>query len=771
MAVLNPDAEAPLDKRIDFDPTATVQESIALFSAIVSLGMACLGYLCRFGFADNSPVEWVKFVALSWFLLFFASLVRRFVLKRLGRSVWQSWACPAALTLSALLLAADVGAVWGFAAKRGVNQTLLGWCSSSLLLISGGIGCGLGFWTVLRMVRLRDVAALLVFAALFSVYGIAASAGTGYQNPLFVEGLTINYGHIDELFNASLANMFRTYSVSSTGLDGVPFVPYHFGSNWLFAQLCNLLDVRVIDFYSRGYRVVFLPFGVYCLGVFASSLMQQPHAVATDERLAGNSSVRVVPLFWLIILTGYVSFMPHPPFLTPIYAWSSIIISETYAVGVAVSLLALAWAWSFFQTIRVRQNLWSWDILVAAILGAGLMAAITLLKISQGFILGALATYFLVRLRWYRSPVFWLLYLAIAAGSISVLKFVTPGFQEAHGFMLFGFVRTCVERQWWPYFWLFYYAWLWVVSTIRLRQERVRTFGDLLQAFRQRRLLDVEFLFVAAVAGAIPAMLFVPYSSAQYFAEYQQWLAMGVLLSMVARWSGRRAADSHETPADRLVWTRWKQVTVGRVFLVAVVVTVAWMDVSNTLELAARLVHDDAVSRGHAGGGTGLSTALAHGRLGEASRILHQTAAEAEGRFKGDKNIVGILRDLDRMPLSEKRTTILFIPKSNRQFWDLLRGSRWPLDGPLVAPALSGLAMIDGVCVPPQQLTVWAGFGYQVYSRPKPSDRQPPLPGYLPDLRKRCAAMGFKQLIVIDQAPDGHSRSETYDCAGPSTTP
>ena len=48
---------------------------------------------------------------------------------------------------------------------------------------------------------------------------------------------------------------------------------------------------------------------------------------------------------------------------------------------------------------------------------------------------------------------------------------------------------------------------------------------------------------------------------------------------------------------------------------------------------------------------------------------------------------------------------------------------------------------------------------------PDPARRQPPLEEYLPQLKGRCAKMGFKQLIVIDTDFNGRAREKRYDCS------
>lgn len=152
-----------------------------------------------------------------------------------------------------------------------------------------------------------------------------------------------------------------------------------------------------------------------------------------------------------------------------------------------------------------------------------------------------------------------------------------------------------------------------------------------------------------------------------------------------------------------------------------------------------------------------------HGRLRAASEILRQSAAEVESRLRSEKSIIPVLSSLDQMSLAEKRRSLLFIPKSDRQYWDLLHGPYWPKDGPFVGPALSGLAMIDGLYVPAKN-DPWIGYDYHQYSKADASRVQPPLSQYLSALRSRCARMGFRQLIVVRNRPDGSAEIDRYDC-------
>jgi hypothetical protein len=113
------------------------------------------------------------------------------------------------------------------------------------------------------------------------------------------------------------------------------------------------------------------------------------------------------------------------------------------------------------------------------------------------------------------------------------------------------------------------------------------------------------------------------------------------------------------------------------------------------------------------------------------------------------------------MPPAEKRRSLLWIPRSNRAFWDLLATVHSPQDGPLVAPALSGMAVIDGLYEPgPDE--AWMGYGYQHY--PRPAGARPEEPSRA-EVCRRAAAMGYRQVIVLAPGIDRDgSQLERLDC-------
>src|SRR5437868_5082492 len=99
----------------------------------------------------------------------------------------------------------------------------------------------------------------LITVLLFGFFSAAYLWGTVDRDPLFKEQLIMGLTPLDTLFHSALSRMLQVHGVSSTGLDGLPYLSYHFGSHWLFAGWANLLGITTLEFYECGFPIVFAP--------------------------------------------------------------------------------------------------------------------------------------------------------------------------------------------------------------------------------------------------------------------------------------------------------------------------------------------------------------------------------------------------------------------------------------------------------------------------------------------------------------------------------
>jgi hypothetical protein len=781
------------DRQLESPLEATYAQA-AFFASLMAPVIAAIGFLGRLGFPDNSLLKWGEFVGLSWFLIHFSYAARKLLRTHYDAPPARWWQGHAPLTLAGLALVAGCGAVQGDVTYVfGKAFAILGTAALTLRLVEHA-----------RSLLPLRVVCLFLFALLMGLYAAGSVWGEGFENPLFVENLCNGYAHIDTLYHATLANMLRTYGVCSTGLDGLPVAPYHFGSHWIFARLSNLLDLPVIDFYNLAYPVIFAPFTTFSLLTFAvsvaeiwrgpgRSLEQSSGGVAAasarSEKRRGTDRVSVpfdagfrIPglLFWVLVAAGVIGVLPRGAGVEPLTRSALVFASESYGMAISVALLGIAAVSALSRDIARAPRMRSIDVVLGFVFLSALPSIVGLLKISVMMLLMAAAAWFFVRLRIYRyKVVVAALCFALAFLSWDWLLIYQPEYGRSAALTPFSLLKALVGFTWWSYYWLFCFAWTVLFVVLRVREERALTLGELWAAFRERKLLDVEFVLIIAVLGSVPEILLGDYSSTHYFADDQHWLALGLTLAVVLRPMGP-VGQHFPAPAPNRV-SAWAQphaagatsntAWLDRITMPNVLASLLGLFVVGTLVLntSALLSGVAGILKGSLGlppSATSPLDAAWNGNLSQAREILDRQAMAIDQRMRTDKNIIRVLRDLGRLPLKEKRRTLLYIPKTNLQFWDLLHGPYSPKDGPFVAPALSGLAMLDGLYSPSKD-DPWIGYvsyyDYPYLNPPYEKRPQPPLNEYLPILKKRCVAQGMNQLIVIEER-NGRMEVHKFDC-------
>jgi hypothetical protein len=112
-----------------------------------------------------------------------------------------------------------------------------------------------------------------------------------------------------------------------------------------------------------------------------------------------------------------------------------------------------------------------------------------------------------------------------------------------------------------------------------------------------------------------------------------------------------------------------------------------------------------------------------------------------------DYALISTLRELDKTPPEVKRRTLVFIPQSYSHFWNT-----WSNEGgrcsfvPMIVPATSGLAMLDGM--PPVDCDLTDQYGMTRYTKRTTPQRPRDV---VPDKLCRAAKLkGFSRVVIID---------------------
>lgn len=385
----------------------------------------------------------------------------------------------------------------------------------------------------------------LITALVFSLYTVGVVWGSGYLSPLYRENLISGFASNDTLFHGSLMGMIATYGIPSNGLDGLVYLPYHYGSHWIFAQISNLLSLEPLEFYNMAFPIIFIPF------FFKSAL-----SLIIDIQTVWNSNspqkkLRRSYLLWLIFFIGFVGFLPTSwnDNLGTVISLASFLPSESHVVGLSFCFLTLAIALASFRKLRSQnQPMSQIEVVILPILLIVLVAITSLLKISLGFLLFCLGVYLFLRLKLYTYQVlkiFSILFLA----SFTAIFLVNASGDSSVAFTdylsLFAYWRDWVKypaQILWFYLLLF---WSLIYITLRLWHRRIATLGELKTAILDRQLIDLEIVIVLSVVGLAPGMILaLPAGDAGYFMDLQSWVSLCFLLGGVEYFCSDRNLNS-----------------------------------------------------------------------------------------------------------------------------------------------------------------------------------------------------------------------------------
>ena len=730
-------------------------DTVVVVCGLLSIGIAAVYWVMRIGFDD--PVQPVaRQVALALFIVAFPVTARGAWFRKNymdGVSAAQWWSSYPFLWLMALALTAVMGRL---APVLGIN-------AFPLVAAVGVLSFAIVFVRWLPRATAWRTLALIAGGTAFSVWASGVVWGRVYKNPLFYENYILDGKvHHDSLHLASLASMLRTYHVATTGIDGLKPIPYQWGTQWLFAQWSSLTGAHVLDFYQLGFPVTMIPFffcGVLALAVTLRS--RRSGAGADDLRNDGR--------VWFVLLAACIGIIPISG-LDAMGVWTSdMLVSESYTVALPCALLLLATTVLHYDRMDAqgrRRTSAPGKIADLGFILAGLPVGIVILgylKSSMMILAFALALYVFVRLGLYRR-VAYLCSLAVTT-FLFIVTLHRVGFPvHFEGTAPFDFLRNFVQPVWWPFFIVVYLFWTWLYILVRLRSEGIGTLADLREAASERRILDVEAVAVVALVGIGPGLVVhIDGRSAFYFSDVQRWLAVGFILSRIPELFATVFGDAQPTQATRsgTLLSRLDAISARKVVIAFLLLPVLGSMASNAVVLPITMARANAGTR-HALYPAPVAVGIPLGVHGFPYLANH--AMLDEGLRRSPNFIVAdALRRLSALPDSVRRRTALFIPQDQAPYWKSLGREGACTFQSFVAPALSSLAMIDGM--PAYGCTLNRNYGLGSFApRTRPQLQEDSKPA---TLCGRASVSGMDRVIVLTFEDSRAAHTMTIECPPP----
>jgi hypothetical protein len=317
-------------------------------------------------------------------------------------------------------------------------------------------------------------------------------------------------------------------------------------------------------------------------------------------------------------------------------------------------------------------------------------------KISQIYLLLAMCLYLCLRVTWLRA---WPMLLGVTLSLLVVLVQMRSEVGAVSAkFAPFRFDR--IHPEWVPYFFIIYFIWAWLFLFLWARVRNVNTLEDLFRALRSGNSLPVELVFVVLIAGLIPYLLLDFYSPAwKYFTEFHAVLAAIFIAAFIPR-------IDLSILAARL---RSGQISLAQCFGLILTIAVCGHLFMTTEGATYRMVKSIGEARAAI---TGKPLSAWRSEL----RRIDWSASTGDARIIAREKILQCLENLGHQPKQLRQTAVIYIPKTNRLYWDMRQVGAGAT--PFIAPAESGMAMVNGI--PEFEDIGWAatGWGYPQYKLP-----------------------------------------------------
>lgn len=649
-------------------------EKSVIFSSLLGLILSIFYIVARSPLQTDYSLI-IRILGLSQIIIF-SYLPLRFLLKRSRAFLITFFIC--------------ITIIIAFAIANKDFQTIFIY----LLVFSGFILAIINWIKYIRLLYLP-----IFFILSFWIVGVVW--GSGFHHPLSAEGIALHAAHEDQIYESAIAQMIDTYGIPSTGLNGTPFIPYHFGSQWIILQFSKIMGTSPLTFYQLGYPIIFIP--LFFLSFFR---------LVYETRKLLHINLSISWQFWIILSIFLIGIFP----IRIIGILDFVIFySESYLISVIFLFFLLS---IFFHLARKQRTVSFASILIFMPASLVLMG---LLKISTMYLLFSLYLYLLIRQKVFSIRKI-LSIAAISFMSIFIInRFISSqSYSDSLRFELFDFVKYNVIPFWKVFFIPYHYFFTLLYVYFRLNYLSIKTFSELKKNILKNKIIDLEILIILSVIGFIPGTFFhIDTSGAIYFTDIQKELAIVFLAAWVPQFSKKIKFF----PLRKLI-------TVNNCLLLFLIVPVSVSFYKLNFSMPIR-------------------------NFFHKSNIVKNAIANQNLSTKSQFEMINLLQNLRQIPRNEKKDTLLFIPRSNVSYWNLL--SCYSV--PFVAPALSGFAMVDGI---PQNKCTIIGFGYEYYKYPQTTKKIITLK----EICRKIVRLGFNKIKYIKTS---HLKDvKSFNCANQS---
>lgn len=463
------------------------------------------------------------------FFLFFANLLGRIGMEGSPNFI------PLALSVCLILLPGTLRSI--ITLPEALIQLLtlaffliLGWISIafdinlSFIVLLTSVVCLFHFFRSVKLTSNRiPLKAIVPYIALgLTLIGLVWTQD--YMNPLFPEAFAtgFRFTHTDTLFHAALTSNIKTYSSASTGLFGLEPMTYHHGSHYLLAAYSKACEMDVVEFYSSGYPVIFVP-------LFVKTLL---NAAFSNRKVRSNTTLIITGgILLFFIINGFYQFEFGMRYLLP-SAVNTHFLSQSYCISLILTFIIISLYKPLFTNGRIVDSEIGNAILILLIPVCFFVIGYT--KVSTTVVILSAFLYLVLRKKLFFQG--WIAIAAVASIISLFGLFELTIENEGSNFQIQpgSYYKHFVQGNLFIYF-ISYYLFFVLLALIVILPNH-KTSGSFLRQLISGKYIILELVLVAAFTGMLPGLLiYIDGGSAYYFSDIQYWLTAVALIHYVPR--------------------------------------------------------------------------------------------------------------------------------------------------------------------------------------------------------------------------------------------
>lgn len=642
----------------------SVQLKIAVFASCLSFVLGLFYSIFRYGIEGFDLFDVIYPISLSWFIILVPE-IPQYYLKAISSPIKKILLSNYFLTSLLLILLAVLG-LFVLEENKLIPSVIL---IVSFLLIA---------LTIYQVLKRKIKISLIFHLFMVIIFGLFIGLifwGGNYSHPLFFEKISLGLAHVDTLYHISISNMINTYQDPSTGLDGTPYMPYHWASHALFAGMSKLTSIDGITFYNLYYPVIFIPL---FLKTFLSLAVEYRHRV--NNQKGSNSIMKeiyVIMIFFVGIISPLLGSFPF--------------VSESFTVSF-IFLFCLLGLVFLLKNLRFNISEHMVPFFMLLIYSSFLFFLVSFSKISVGFCFMGVGTYILFKFKAWRNikliasliifslTFIFSFYLAynrayLEGEESSILIKIITGIRDGfHRIDDLGF--------------LFFYMWPFLLLVWFIKKHQLNSWIKLKETIKSNQLIEIESLIVLCVVAFIPGLL-VGFNSF-YFNSIQIIIGFFLFISFLPQILPVSPFKFNESSSIDLTYNG-----------IIILCLFSFISRMNSFE---KFIRDNAQLRFE----------LTSDKNGQETdiKIVDRDFSDliyiSESDIISKRKMYGLtmeLKEISGMNHAMKKKSCLFIPDSIDEYY--YSQSFRPSGSSFVAPAITGIAMINGM---PKEKYLYYGF-------------------------------------------------------------